>query len=619
MTGGPVEAGRGLVVAGIDDDPEQSSAVLRWAGVEASGRGASLRIVHAHSWPAAGFVGARPLLRSELAWQYDHAAAEALVAAAVEQVRGRHPELRVSGAAIEGRPVQVLHAEAEGATLLVIGSRALNPFAAYLMGSVGLRMVRQADCPVLVVRPGPAAPDAAGPVTVALNIDQPSSATFDLAMAEARRHGTRVDVIGYAGPTPVTSSVSESPPSDPDAQAARLAELLRRWQQPASGVEVRILRCTDRPAAELVRASADCTLIVVERESNGFGNAFGAVGAALLRHASCPVIVVGHGHVHGSETTTPAPMRRRPADEPDAATRTWPVDSVLPIVVGISGSRDTDEAALQWAANEAQRRATPITLVGAWEWGITRATPTATDRAPVIGLADLRAAASAAVRAAADQLHALDPALVLSERIVQSYPSDALLAEPASIIVLGSRRLGPLSSFLLASVGTDLIHRAHCPVVVTRGPGRLDSEPGQIVVGVDGGPDSAAILEFAFAEASLRCRALSVILVLGAGPSSGLRRRSAAADDHAERARVQLAEVMAGRSADHPDVSVHTAVVKGHPASVLLEQSDGQEMLVVGCRTTSPVSGALPGAVTHNVLHHANCPVGVVPLRAPRN
>jgi nucleotide-binding universal stress UspA family protein len=618
VTDGPGDGRRGPVVAGIDDDPEQSSAVLRWAGVEASGRGLTLRIVHAHSWPGASFVGARPPLRSELAWQDDQATADGVVAAAVEQVREHHPGLVVSGAAIEGRPVQVLVREAEAAELLVIGSRALNPFAAYLVGSVGLQLVRHAACPVLVVRPGLTEPDASGPVTVALNIEDPSPAAFDVAMAEARNRGIGLDVIGYARPTAVFSQAREALLADPDAQATRLAELLRRWHAPTSGVAVRILLCTDRPAAELVRVSSGCTLIVVDRDGTGaaFGSAFGAVSAALLRHASCPVIVVGAAPE--ALAADPAPAQQRAADESVVATPAVPIGGVLPIVVGISGSRDTDEAALQWAAAEAQRRAKPITLVGAWEWGITRATPAASDREPVIGLADLREAASAAVSAAADQLRALDPALVISERVVQAYPSDALLTEHASVIVLGSRRLGPLSSFLLASVGTDLIHRAHCPVVVTRGPGRLEGEPGQLVVGVDGGPGSAVLLEFAFAEASLRRRALSVILVLNA-PSRGARRRLVGADEQFQQARVQLAEAMAGRSADHPDVAVHTAVVKGHPATVLLEQSDGQEMLIVGCRTASPVSGSLPGAVTHNVLHHANCPVAVVPLRSVRS
>ena len=57
--------------------------------------------------------------------------------------------------AVEGRPGQVLVHQAEGARLLVVGSRSHNPLQGVVLGSVALHCVMHAPCPVLVVRGRP--------------------------------------------------------------------------------------------------------------------------------------------------------------------------------------------------------------------------------------------------------------------------------------------------------------------------------------------------------------------------------------------------------------------------------------------------------------------------------
>jgi nucleotide-binding universal stress UspA family protein len=42
-------------------------------------------------------------------------------------------------------------------------------------------------------------------------------------------------------------------------------------------------------------------------------------------------------------------------------------------------------------------------------------------------------------------------------------------------------------------------------------------------------------------------------------------------------------------------------------------QSAAQHLLVVSSRTRHAVAGTLLGSVTQNVLHHATCPVAVIP------
>ena len=57
--------------------------------------------------------------------------------------------------AVEGRPGQVLVHQAEGARLLVVGSRCHNPLQGVVLGSVALHCVMHAPCPVLVARGHP--------------------------------------------------------------------------------------------------------------------------------------------------------------------------------------------------------------------------------------------------------------------------------------------------------------------------------------------------------------------------------------------------------------------------------------------------------------------------------
>jgi nucleotide-binding universal stress UspA family protein len=64
-----------------------------------------------------------------------------------------------------------------------------------------------------------------------------------------------------------------------------------------------------------------------------------------------------------------------------------------------------------------------------------------------------------------------------------------------------------------------------------------------------------------------------------------------------------------------PDVVVEPAVVGGHPVRVLTDLSRTAQLLVVGTRGQGGFTGLLLGAVSLQLLHHADCPVLIV--RAP--
>jgi nucleotide-binding universal stress UspA family protein len=62
-----------------------------------------------------------------------------------------------------------------------------------------------------------------------------------------------------------------------------------------------------------------------------------------------------------------------------------------------------------------------------------------------------------------------------------------------------------------------------------------------------------------------------------------------------------------------PDVPVVEHVETGSAGQVLLAAAEHAQLLVVGRRARRTAVGARIGSVAYGVLHHAGCPVAVVP------
>ena len=63
----------------------------------------------------------------------------------------------------------------------------------------------------------------------------------------------------------------------------------------------------------------------------------------------------------------------------------------------------------------------------------------------------------------------------------------------------------------------------------------------------------------------------------------------------------------------YPDVAVVEHVEMGSAGQVLLSVAARAQLMVVGRRAHRTAVGARIGSVAHGVLHHADCPVAVVP------
>jgi nucleotide-binding universal stress UspA family protein len=138
------------IVVGIDGS-DHSKQAMRWALEEARLRRASLRVVYAWLMPiyATGYGFAPGALFDPAA--LGEAASEHLDKI-VDEVLGDAKDVAVERKAIEGTAAQVLVDEADGADLLVVGSRGHGGFAGLLLGSVSQQCAHHAPCPVVIIR-----------------------------------------------------------------------------------------------------------------------------------------------------------------------------------------------------------------------------------------------------------------------------------------------------------------------------------------------------------------------------------------------------------------------------------------------------------------------------------
>ena len=209
----------------------------------------------------------------------------------------------------------------------------------------------------------------------------------------------------------------------------------------------------------LIHASRDARLLVVGNRGHGaFGSAvLGSVSTSVARHSSCPVTVV-----------------RGAVDEPDRR---------RPVTVGVDYLQPCG-AAVRFAADQAARWGVPLRIVSAWALlnqgaaGMAHQPPAEINEWARTRFGMARGAALEAAGLAKQVAHDLVVELVTPES-----PAAPTLEEDSrrsGLVVLGSRRLGPLERMVLGSVSRAVLNHASCPVTVvpsTGDPGRDAPRP----------------------------------------------------------------------------------------------------------------------------------------------
>lgn len=282
------------------------------------------------------------------------------------------------------------------------------------------------------------------------------------------------------------------------------------------------------------------------------------------------------------------------------------------ITVGLDGTPES-LAAARWGAGEADRRGFTLRLLHAW----TLLSPDATG---VPSKKDQNYWANRIVHDAHTELHKRHPDLPIIEDLVADDAAPALLraAAQSQMAVLGSRRLGPAQRFFLGDISMDVVSRAERPVVLVRKGMNDDASAaheGGVVVALGLGGSCDDVLDFAFAAAAAGGVPLRAVHGLslpvqayapwGVDPDAAEEIRQGAAEE--------LDRALRPWREKFPGVRVIDEVRLESPAHAAVRRAEGADLLVVGRRKHRGALAPRLGPVAHSAMHHAACPLAVVP------
>lgn len=294
------------------------------------------------------------------------------------------------------------------------------------------------------------------------------------------------------------------------------------------------------------------------------------------------------------------------------------------IVVGYDGSESAGTA-LDWATEQAQRHALPLTVASVVDY--VGMLPGIYGSASWLTLFEEEAAQIAAKgeQQARKTAGSID---IITETAVGQVPDNLIrISRSADRLVVGTRGHGELTGTLLGSVGFAVSTHAHCPVVVVRGDTTAPGPNRPVIVGIDDSPGARTALRYAAdraAEAEVPLivattyRPVSSLAWTQSGyydlPTDQSRTFDASARESAEN--LTAAAVRQAKE-QHPTLNAQELVIAGSPARELVRAADTCGLLVVGTRGRGGFAGLLLGSVSHSLLHSAPCPVAIVPTGKP--
>ena len=194
------------------------------------------------------------------------------------------------------------YAEEHAADLIVVGTRGRAGVERWVLGSVAETVVRQAACPVLVVRDdlvrlGHAGPAPPRQIVVGLDLDRPTSPLVAYAREVAALAGARVDFLHVLErPAAFRLFELEGFRAALPRLASQTRERLHRVVNAGRGphVPARCFVLTGDPAREIVRyadvQAADLVFLGTYGEPGGL--VLGGVTERVMRAAPCPVLTL---------------------------------------------------------------------------------------------------------------------------------------------------------------------------------------------------------------------------------------------------------------------------------------------------------------------------------------
>jgi len=287
------------IVVGVDGSPGGRAALV-WALASAARAGAEVEVVSA--FPVDAVWSAPYPLDTHLV-EAIRSDTEARLRRTVDDAM-TDPE--VAGPALDrvipvhltvviGDPADELVLRAEGAGLLVVGSRGRGAVASALLGSVALHCSAHSPCPVVVVHSGTST--STPRVVVGIDDTPVSHAALAEAVQHARLLGADVEAVLVCQPVTYWSDIAvPAPPVGGSLEAAqhRAEDIVAAVLGPGPHPDVQVVAETGAPGDVLVRRATGAGLLVIGSRSRSrlAGLLLGSVALHCVVHAPCPVLVV---------------------------------------------------------------------------------------------------------------------------------------------------------------------------------------------------------------------------------------------------------------------------------------------------------------------------------------
>lgn len=207
------------------------------------------------------------------------------------------------------------------------------------------------------------------------------------------------------------------------------------------------------------------------------------------------------------------------------------------------------------------------------------------------------------------------PELTIESGITTDEPGAALVtaSKDAELVVVGARgESAPLRVRALGGVSDHVVtHALGQTMVVPEGSSDRD---GPVVVGVDESPEAVEAIRAAFGAASRTGNPVRAVHTmpehLGASrawAAAGLSREALL-----EPTEQMVSGVLDPIAAEFPQVPLTREIAWGHPAKVLVDESQDAYIVVVGSRGHGGFAGLLLGSTSRELLRHSAAPVMVL-------
>ena len=215
---------------------------------------------------------------------------------AVAEVERLAPDLAVDQVLRIMDPRAVLLELSRDAAMVVLGSRGRGRLRSLLLGSVGTALVRHAQCPVVVHRPGNPGLVRNG-ILVGVDASPESRIVLEFAYREASLRDLPLTLLHCGldahadamGAYLVAESIV-----DPETERLALAEAIAGMAEKYPEVRTATEIVSGLPQEALLRAGERMNMIVVGAHVPGHTShrLFGSVATSVVEHATCAVAVV---------------------------------------------------------------------------------------------------------------------------------------------------------------------------------------------------------------------------------------------------------------------------------------------------------------------------------------